>query len=229
MHSKVTAAKSKLDSISSLVLAAVAVIMLVMYVSDRMTSQRGPVSSSERTGPIKNWREEVRDGIYFGPDGADVIISTFMDFQCPFCRRMAFVLDSLREGYRGEAKKLGFVFLHFPLGNHKFAVPAAVVAECSLQQDRFEQMHHLLFKKQDSLGLKTWESFGKEVGVQDMAAYKKCIRLPADSFPRIAAGLSAGRKNGVRGTPTIWVNGVRFPGYDLARLREYVDRGDAKK
>jgi protein-disulfide isomerase len=91
-------------------------------------------------------------------------------------------------------------------------------------------MHDLLFEKQDSLGLKSWGSFATEVGLKDTTAFARCIRLPVDSFPRIGAGLELGRRNGVRGTPTLWINGHRIDGgVSLEVLRRRVARGGKPK
>jgi protein-disulfide isomerase len=44
--------------------------------------------------------------------------------------------------------------VHFPLPMHRFAEPAARVAECAGDQGRFEAMYDLLFEQQDKFGSK---------------------------------------------------------------------------
>jgi hypothetical protein len=75
------------------------------------------------------------------------------------------------------------------------------------------------------LGLRAWTSFAVDAGVRDVQAFNDCSRLPVDAFPRIGAGLDLGRRTGVRGTPTVWVNGNRIGRSDAEALRAWIAAG----
>jgi protein-disulfide isomerase len=82
----------------------------------------------------------------------------------------------------------------------------------------------VLYRDQRLLGVKPWAEFADEAAIADLPAFETCMRLPADSFPRIAQGSDIGRRNGVRGTPTVWVNGDVMARSDLSSLRRAVTR-----
>ena len=77
------------------------------------------------------------------------------------------------------------------------------------------QFASVAFAKQDSLGLKPWQSYATEAGIADTARFARCV-LSTSPVPRIDDGLALGRRIGVRGTPTVVINGWRLarPPYD---------------
>lgn len=63
-------------------------------------------------------------------------------------------------------------------------------------------MYRLLYRKQDSLGLKRWESYAAEAGVRDIASFVSCAES-TEPIARLRADTLLARNVGVRGTPTI--------------------------
>jgi protein-disulfide isomerase len=152
---------------------------------------------------------------------ARIVITEFMDFQCAWCKRLIPRVDSIKREF---AEEIAIVVHHFPLDNHRWAIPAAIAAECAHRQDRFAAMYRLLFAQQDSFGLKTWTTYAVEAKVPDMKAFETCSSLPADSFPRIASGRELGQRTGVTGTPTVWINGNVLGTNGIGALRTGVAR-----
>ena len=152
------------------------------------------------------WSELTSVGHRMGRPDAKVTILEFSDFECPFCRRFSEVAAAVRKAHGDD---VAHVFVHYPLTGHRFARPAAHVAECAAAQGRFEEMHDLLFVKQDSLGLKEWSSFAKESGVRNISEFSGCLR-DTSKARFIDAGLAAGRSVDVRGTPTVVINGTLY-------------------
>ena len=70
-------------------------------------------------------------------------------------------------------------------------------------------MIDVLFAKQDSLGLKSWQSFAREAEVVDSAGFVACVES-TDALPFVESGIAAGKRIGLVGTPTVIVNGWRF-------------------
>jgi protein-disulfide isomerase len=189
------------DKIVNSVLVVVALTMAGFYVMDR-----GRRLQVDEVSEVDGWRDAIAEGVVLGdvqPADADIVLTEFVDFECPFCATSAAQVDSLRSEY-GE--RLSVVVMHMPLSFHEQAVPAAIAAECADRQGSFEEFYGLAFQQQDSLGVKPWARYAHETGVPDMQAFAECLEWPADSFPRIEAGLNEAERTGVAGTPTFWVN-----------------------
>jgi protein-disulfide isomerase len=203
------------DVVSSAIVSVAAVSMLGFYLYDRV--DRGTESPQRQQ---KDWQEWAGSGIRVGPENATMVVATFIDFQCPFCRTFAPVLDSILAEFDGG---VALEFYHFPLQSHEHALPAAIGAECAERQGRFVQMYHTLYAQSDSLGEKPWGQLAAEAGVQDIPAFESCTELPADEFDRIGDGLALAGRIGIIGTPTVYVNGTLFNGRSVAAFRSMAE------
>ena len=96
--------------------------------------------------------------------------------------------------------------MHFPLSGHRFALPAARVAECAGEQGRFEAMYDQLYDGQESFGLKPWAEYATAAGVPDLTAFDECIKRTGP-VSRIEADKQLGAKLNIQATPTLIVNG----------------------
>jgi Na+/H+ antiporter NhaA len=165
-----------------------------------------PVLLSEPVGPDDHVR---------GPKKAAVTIVEYGDFECPYCGRLHPILETLRRRH----KDLRIVFRHFPLRTlHPRAVPAAVAAQAAADAGRFWEMHDILFDNQRFL---TDEDLGRYAAQLDVDPWSD-IRHHQD---RVGRDEASGRASGVRGTPTLFINGVRYQGaLDLKSISEAVDQ-----
>ncbi len=152
------------------------------------------------------WSQYATSGIRMGVGSAPLTIIVLSDFECPFCRQLAKNLDYIQENH---PRTVSVVFHHYPLANHRFAEPAARAAECAHAQGNFKAFHDLVFAKQDSLGLKAWSSFAEDAEVSDLGRFERC-RSGKEQPPRIETGLEIGRTVGLRGTPTVLLNGWKL-------------------
>lgn len=71
-------------------------------------------------------------------------------------------------------------------------------------------MHDIVFKNMRALSNENLEEYAGEIGL-DVAKWKKDFESDAIK-KQVADDLAAGRKAGVRGTPSIYVNGRKFQG-----------------
>lgn len=211
----------------SLVVAALAIAAVAV---DRQFFKNGAASASsvDPGGPpeyVDDWRSWLDNGVLMGRDDAPVKIVEFADLQCSFCRTFH---DAARRLSTEHGDSMALVFVHYPLQMHRFARPAAVAAECAGQEEhRFGAFVDAVYAQQDSLGLKTWSSYARDAGIRDTLSFARCISAH-QTFPRIEKGLSLGKAIGVRGTPTVLINGWRLstPPYDsLAKVVEDVITG----
>lgn len=188
---------------SVLALAALTVAGVVVH---REVSSRPARPATESPVYVEGWKSLVGGGLATGAASPRVQVVEFADFQCPACRSFNTTLVELERTYRGS---LASVFVHFPLPQHREAIPAARAAECAALQRRFAEFRNTVFAQQDSLGVKNWSGVAIAAGVTDTATFNQCLTSDS-SMARITAGLALGRTYGVRGTPTVIVNGWRF-------------------
>jgi len=166
--------KTLLEALSSVIVALIALAMLVLYVNDRGSAARdmdpGPVH-------VQDWQDWHVDGIRRGPEDAPMVVAAFTDFRCPYCRRLAPVLDSLMDLFPDQVAVEHF---HFPLAGHDKAVPASMASECAERQMVFGEMYRILFAQLDSTGLRSWSALAADAGVRDLEAFEECMKLPID-------------------------------------------------
>lgn len=194
------------------VLLTVAACVMASAIAARELRSARNTPAPANNGPLvssyyDDWRTIVRSARVIGDTNARAVIIEFGDYECPFCGEFAERLATMKAKYRND---LALAYVHFPLRNHRFAIPAARGAECAAEQGRFEGYHDALFGKQDSLGLKSWASFAVEAGVEDTSAFAKCLSTFPTSGTLIDKGLQVAEKLNVNGTPTLLVNGWRL-------------------
>ncbi len=168
--------------------------------------QRPVLPALDRPSLVEGWKDALAVGIEIGDRSAPVKVIEFADLECPFCARfhedMAMVMEKF-------PKQVSLVFVHFPLANHRFALPAARAVECADARGRVAEMVSLLYQKQDSIGIKAWGAFAHEAGIADTLGFGRCAMNPA-AVKRIDAGKSVGARLQVSSTPTVIVNGWRY-------------------
>jgi protein-disulfide isomerase len=143
-----------------------------------------------------------------GPVGARVTLVEYGDFECPSCGE-AFPL--VKAARRAFGDNLRFVFRHFPLrASHPHALAAARAAEAAAEQGRFWQMHDRLFGRQHALTDDDLRRHARKLGL-DLERFARTAGSPA-SEQHVLADLASGNRSGVRGTPSLFINGVRYDG-----------------
>ncbi|MFC5835678.1 Na+/H+ antiporter NhaA [Nonomuraea insulae] len=148
-----------------------------------------------------------------GPANARVTIVEYGDFECPYCGRLHPVLEEIRR----KNPDVRLVFRHYPVRSlHPRATSAAIVAEAAADQGRFWEMHDILYDNQRFLTDADLNHYAAELDVTPWTD------VPRHSS-RIAADEASGRESGVRGTPTLFLNGIRYEGgHDLGSITRAV-------
>lgn len=158
-----------------------------------------------------------------GTDDAVITLTVFDDFQCPYCARLVPVLDQVVDSYAGKVR---LVFKHFPLRNHKFAQPAAVASLAAREQGKFWELHDQLFANFNKLNENKIRELAEAVGL-DMARFDEDLKNPAYNA-EIQADMRLGQQVGVRGTPSLFLNGKLIRDRNPNGLRLAIDRELAK-
>ncbi len=158
----------------------------------------------------------------WGPAGAAVTIIAFADFECPVCGAFARTIErQLRVRYPEDVR---FVFRHFPLrALHAHAQDAALAAECAYRdgEDSFWSYAALLFTHQADFSRPALIALARPAGLRmNDGEFARCLTEGLGAAA-VEADLQAGLAAGVRGTPTLFINGVRVEG--LQPLKVYTD------
>lgn len=169
------------------------------------------------------------DAVLGNPD-APVTIVEFSDFQCPYCRRFwQETVPQLKSEYlaTGKAK---FIYRDFPLSQiHPGAMPAAEGAECAGDQDRYWDMHDVVFAEQARQGQGTVEfgvadikKWAAEIGL-NMPAFNEC--LDSGKYRQeVEKDYADGANAGVSGTPATFINGRLVTGAQpFAAFKQIID------
>jgi len=138
-----------------------------------------------------------------GPAKAPIVLVLFSDFQCPYCRDFNLTIDDILKKYGDKAR---LVFRQFPLTRiHPNAQRAAEASLCAAAQNRFWEMHDLLFQNQNNLRDQELKDRASKLGL-DVTAFNGCM----DSSRKgniVYEDLRAGAAVGVEGTPALFING----------------------
>ena len=139
-----------------------------------------------------------------GAAHAPVTVVEYGDFECPNCKQAAPALKLLLQRFAGRAR---LVWRHFPLEEvHPHALSAALASEAAAAQGKFWPMHDLLFDQQQHLKLPQLRRYAERLEL-DMVRYDADM---ADTvyLQRVREDIDGATRSGVRGTPTVFVNGV---------------------
>jgi len=165
---------------------------------------------------------DITSDPYLGAKDADLTIVEFSDFQCPYCKKAHFILQTILPAYFGSVK---FIFKNLPLSSscnpqlqvdmHPAACKLARLGEAAFQQGKFWPMHDLIFAHQAEFEEKIPASanlmrLSRQAGM-DIERLAKDIdsartRLAVQSDIRAASGL------GISGTPVFLFNGLLLHG-----------------
>lgn len=161
-----------------------------------------------------------------GPKDAKITLIEYGDFQCPFCGSVHPTIEEVLAEYENDVR---FVFRHFPIpGSHPNALVAHRAAEAAGNQDKFFEMHDLLYENQQE-----WSSSNKPFDI--FKKYAKQIDLDVDTFTsdfdsdEVADAVrivkEAGTESGISSTPSFFLNGKKI---DIPRsadeLKQDIDK-----
>ncbi|MEM6289668.1 MAG: thioredoxin domain-containing protein [Myxococcota bacterium] len=148
-----------------------------------------------------------------------VTIVEYSDFQCPFCGTFATTVHELERVYPDDVR---VVFHQFPMPMHPDAPLAAKAAIAASEQGKFWAMHDHMFRNRTKLKRDDLLGVAKDFGL-DVKAFEAALDGDATA-KRLELEQTLGRRLGVRGTPTFFVNGRPFSGaMDAAALGEIIE------
>lgn len=174
--------------------------------SARVTSLEAARTRPEAPPQTKPWTLPVGNSPVLGPKDARYTLVVFGDLQCPFCRRIDPFLRELVDDPELKGK-VNVVFKHYPLSFHKQARPAARIA-IGVQKVAGD------VAAWDFMGL-VYAATDAELGDDLYLRTLDRLKLPRgavleaaqESSAQLAADAALAEQAGIRGTPTLFVNG----------------------
>jgi protein-disulfide isomerase len=160
--------------------------------------------------PVTSDRDHIE-----GSSTAPVTLVEYGDYECPYCGQ---AYPVIKEVQKRLGDNLQFVFRNFPLTEmHPHAQHAAEAAEAAAAQNRFWEMHDYLYEHQQTLDDRYLEKYADNLGLNlakfntDMSSHVHAGRIREDFL--------SGVRSGVNGTPTFYINEVRYDdSFDLETL-----------
>jgi protein-disulfide isomerase len=145
-----------------------------------------------------------------GNKNAHIVLVEYGDYQCPHCGHAYPLLKRLMQEMGDQ---LYFVFRNFPLQEiHPAAIMAAQAAEAAAKQNKFWEMHDLIFEHQDNLHGNTFLQLAEKLKL-DLTRFAQDWKSE-QILERVETDFESGVRSGVNGTPTFFVNGEMLLSYD---------------
>lgn len=180
-------------------LVIIAVVIGAFVFTKQGSDTESPSSSAQPTNHVK------------GSESSGVVLVEYGDFQCPACAQYFPIVQQVYEKYKD---KIQFQFRHFPLVQiHQNAFVSSRAAEAASNQDKFWEMHDLLYQNQQTWGTASnpntfFDSYAKSLGLdiskfqQDMASQQTNDKINAD--------VAEAKKLSASSTPTFVLDGKKI-------------------
>jgi len=162
------------------------------------------------TVPVDEGRDHIQ-----GSSDAAVTLLEYGDYECPYCGAAYPIVKRVQENM---GDRLRFVFRNFPISTaHPHAELAAEAAEAAAAQGKFWEMHDLLYENQQRLETDDLIAYADRLGL-DVGRFQGDLDDHAYA-ERVHDDFMSGVRSGVNGTPTFYIDGVRYEGsYDAEAL-----------
>jgi len=129
----------------------------------------------------------------------------------------------LLKKYPGKVK---LVHKDFPIRSHKFAFKAAMAALAAGRQGKFWEFHDELYKNYNRLSKEKIVEIAKQLGLNE-TEFEAQQKNPA-FVEQIRQDYEEGIRLGIRGVPTVFVNGKKMRRNDMESLEAAID-GELEK
>lgn len=144
-----------------------------------------------------------------GKMSATITLVEYGDYQCSHCGEAYPLIKKLMKEFHDE---LLFVFRNFPDDTHPESMIAAQAAEAAGLQNKFWEMHGLIFEQQEQLT------------EDNLIYFAESLNLNVDQFEndrnsqnilsKIESDIESGIRSQVEGTPTFFIDDKRLENYD---------------
>ena len=154
-----------------------------------------------------------------GPANAPVVITAFIDFQCPYCRQFHNVLKQILKTYPSDVR---LIFRNLPLDIHADAALAGKASLCANEQNGFWKFHDALFAA-DDLTIESLKKLAVDQGL-DLTRFQECLKSDKTNSA-LRQDIDEAKHFGISATPALIVNGKLLIGaLSFEEFKAVVDR-----
>ncbi|MBN2192003.1 MAG: thioredoxin domain-containing protein [Polyangiaceae bacterium] len=163
-----------------------------------------------------------------GAADAPVTMVVFGDFACPFCAQANIVFAGLRKEF--APTELRVVWKHYPLPSHPNARPAHEAGVATFLgagggprgSEAFFHFYDLVFSHQEELGRDELAAWAVSAGAPQQS-YQEAL-VSGRPRRKVDLDIALGKRLGVDGTPTCFINGIEIRGVaPEAKYREVIE------
>ena len=186
--------------------------------SSQNTARAEGEAPLQSTSPIRDFNPFVSE------EGQPPLLTEFGDFQCPHCAR--FAVARMPEIKRDliDTGMVRFEYRHYPfLGPESFM--AAEASECARDQDQFKQYHDQLYLSIitgtiESITDSNLEETARLLSL-DLNRFRSCVAARTHE-ERVKQDKAYGRSLGVRGTPSLFIDGEKIDWNSYQHLKDRI-------
>jgi protein-disulfide isomerase len=203
-------------------LSVIIVVILVVFALAKIGNAPSPMPTND-TENVLPTISTTTDWIR-GNANATTTLTEYADFQCPACDAFYPYVKSLEKEL---STKVRFVYRYFPLDQHANARIAAQAAEASGIQNKFWEMHDMLYEHQND-----WAELSNTDATNVFIGYAKTLNLDVNKFTtdmntqavkdKIEKQFQSGLQFGVDSTPTFFLNNTRLSPQSYAEFQDLV-------
>jgi protein-disulfide isomerase len=159
-----------------------------------------------------------------GASDSPIVLVEYGDYECPHCGHAYPIVKKIQKTL---GSKLAFVFRNFPLADaHPHAEMAAEAAEAAGKLGSFWAMHDIIFEHQTHLDNAHLVQYAAQIGVDEQKFLDLLERRTEAG--RVRQDFISGARSGVNGTPTFFINGVRYDdSWEYERLLQALESATA--
>jgi predicted DsbA family dithiol-disulfide isomerase len=155
---------------------------------------------------------------FMGRADAPVVMVVFTDYQCPYCERLKAVYEQLIENNKETLK---IVIKNFPLSTHSFARKAAGMALAADAMGKFWEIQDRLYKDTKQMNNTLVREIATDLKLDPNEFESKINSKEIQN--RISRDIMDAEKAGVRGTPTVFINGRIIKDRSIKGIQKIID------
>jgi protein-disulfide isomerase len=159
---------------------------------------------------------DVSKAPFLGPAEARVTLIEYSDYECPFCiRHTRQTMPQIAANFI-DTGRIRYVFKDFPIDQlHPDAIRAHEAGRCAAGQNKFWELHKLLFSAPGTHTRELLEQRATEAGL-NLTTFRACLSL-GQIKSEIQTTVDEAARLGANGTPAFFV-GVRDPATGQVRV-----------
>jgi NhaA family Na+:H+ antiporter len=191
-------------------IAVVATTVCTVVVTGIVVKREFAPGPDARFEPVeiaaKDWEAISNGGLRFGPPEAALTVVEFVDFECPGCAGFARTMKQFRQQ---NPDHVALVLQHLPLATHPNSRRLAKAVECADHAGTSERLIDSIFTRQMEVVAWSPGQLALLSGVLDTVAFAHCT-TDSTRTRRVEGGIELADRLGIRATPTVVANGMRF-------------------